>query len=85
MWSVTNTTTWVIFQRSANSNWKEARRNSDCRSRRLSTICGDCSCYQNTGESWLIDSGCANHMTYDVELFKDFNNDSVSKVKICNG
>ncbi|KAE8729670.1 receptor-like protein 12-like [Hibiscus syriacus] len=31
-------------------------------------------------ESWLIDSGCTNHMTHDIELFKELNNAVVSQV-----
>lgn len=33
---------------------------------------------------WLIDSGCSNHMTFDLELFKEFKEKN-SKVKIGNG
>ena len=29
-----------------------------------------CFATNTTMESWLIDSGCTNHMTYDHELFK---------------
>jgi len=36
-------------------------------------------------DSWLIDSGCTNHMTVDHKLFKEFDKTVVSKVKIRNG
>ncbi|KAJ8767733.1 hypothetical protein K2173_020673 [Erythroxylum novogranatense] len=31
-------------------------------------------------ESWLIDSGCTNHMTYDKTLFKELNLTEITKV-----
>ncbi|KAG6509172.1 hypothetical protein ZIOFF_034563 [Zingiber officinale] len=36
-------------------------------------------------ESWLIDSGCTNHMTNDKELFKDLHPTKITKVRIGNG
>lgn len=33
-------------------------------------------------ESWLIGSGCTNHMTYDKELFQKLENTEVKWVKI---
>nr|GMD88070.1 Retrovirus-related Pol polyprotein from transposon RE1 [Ipomoea batatas] len=39
----------------------------------------------SSGDSWLIDSGCTNHMTNDRELFKELDKTTVSKVKIGNG
>nr|XP_048332975.1 uncharacterized protein LOC125423310 [Ziziphus jujuba var. spinosa] len=39
----------------------------------------------NSTESWLIDSGCTNHMTYDRELFRELNKTVISKVRIGNG
>ena len=36
-------------------------------------------------ESWLIDSGCTNHMAYDQELFREIDKSVVSKVRIGNG
>ncbi|XP_059310118.1 uncharacterized protein LOC132061292 [Lycium ferocissimum] len=35
--------------------------------------------------SWLIDSGCTNHMTYDKSLFKELKPTEISKVWIGNG
>ena len=35
--------------------------------------------------SWLIDSGCTNHMTAYLSLFKDLDKSYLSKVKIGNG
>jgi len=35
--------------------------------------------------SWLIDSGCTNHMTYDKKLFKKLKPSKISKVKIGHG
>ncbi|KAL8127241.1 hypothetical protein AgCh_014234 [Apium graveolens] len=45
------------------------------------------SCFsaQNTTKSWLIDSGCTNHMTYNRELFRDLNEAIVSKARVGNG
>jgi hypothetical protein len=34
--------------------------------------------------SWLIDSGCINHMTIDLSLFKDLYRSYSSKVRIGN-
>jgi len=44
-----------------------------------------CFATNTTPESWLIDSGCTNHMTYDRELFKDLDKTTISKVRIGNG
>ncbi|XP_061962505.1 uncharacterized protein LOC133683001 [Populus nigra] len=35
--------------------------------------------------SWLIDSGCTNHMTADLSLFKDLDKSYLSRVRIRNG
>jgi len=44
------------------------------------------SCFVNSSltESWLIDSGCTSHMTYDQELFKKLDRIAISKVRIGN-
>ena len=39
----------------------------------------------SSSDSWLIDSGCTNHMTNDKELFKELDKTAISKVKIGNG
>ena len=44
-----------------------------------------CFASNHSTESWLIDSGCTNHMTYDRELFKELDKSVTSKVKIGNG
>ena len=38
-----------------------------------------------SSDSWLIDSGCTNHMTNDEELFKVLDTSITSKVRIGNG
>jgi hypothetical protein len=45
------------------------------------------SCFvaNNSTESWLIDSGCTSHMTYDKELFKRLDRTAISKVRIGMG
>ena len=45
------------------------------------------SCFVSSysSESWLIDSGCTNHMTNDKKLFKDLRSTDITKVKIGNG
>ena len=45
------------------------------------------SCFATSSslESWLIDSGCTNHMTYDQGLFKELDKTVISKVRIGNG
>ncbi|KAJ8635046.1 hypothetical protein MRB53_009313 [Persea americana] len=40
---------------------------------------------KSSKESWLIDSGCTSHMTYNQELFKELDKTAISKVKIGNG
>ena len=40
---------------------------------------------KNTSKSWLIDSGCTNHITYDQELFRELDKNTISKVRIVNG
>ncbi|KAL4035165.1 hypothetical protein IC575_003845 [Cucumis melo] len=37
-----------------------------------------------SNESWLIDSGCTNHMTHDNELFKELKPTNITKVRIGN-
>ncbi|XP_015167212.1 uncharacterized protein [Solanum tuberosum] len=44
-----------------------------------------CFASKNASKSWLIDSGCINHMTSNQELFKDLDRYFISKVKIGNG
>ncbi|KAH1228406.1 putative transposon Ty5-1 protein [Glycine max] len=44
-----------------------------------------CFLSSESSESWLIGSGCTNHMTYDKTLFKDLKPTNVSKVRIGNG
>jgi len=39
----------------------------------------------SSSDSWLIDSGCTNHMTNDQTLFKELDKTIFSKVKIGNG
>ena len=36
-------------------------------------------------ESWLIDSGCTNHMTYNKDLFTQLGEASSSKVRMGDG
>ncbi|XP_016679117.1 uncharacterized protein [Gossypium hirsutum] len=40
---------------------------------------------KESSESWLIDSGCTNHMTYDKELFEELRNTEVKRMRIGNG
>lgn len=44
-----------------------------------------CFATSSSTESWLIDSGCTSHMTYDQELFKELDKTAISKVRIGNG
>ncbi|CAJ2652705.1 unnamed protein product [Trifolium pratense] len=45
------------------------------------------SCYStgSSKETWLIDSGCTNHMTHNVGIFKELDKSFFSKVTIGNG
>jgi len=40
---------------------------------------------KESSESWLIDSGCTNHMTYDKEFFEESRDTEVKRVRIGNG
>ncbi|XP_052490862.1 uncharacterized protein LOC128043079 [Gossypium raimondii] len=40
---------------------------------------------RESSESWLIDSGCTNHMTYNKKLFEELRNTEVKRVRIGNG
>ena len=40
---------------------------------------------RNSSECWLIDCGCTNHMTSDLELFRNLDRSQISKVRIGNG
>ena len=44
-----------------------------------------CFTSSNSSECWLINSKCTNHMTSDLELFRDLYRSQVSKVRIDNG
>ena len=44
-----------------------------------------CLASRSSSESWLIDSGCTNHMTYDKELFKILESTPITQVRIGNG
>ncbi|KAG5240880.1 gag-pol polyprotein [Salix suchowensis] len=44
-----------------------------------------CFVSETSTESWLIDSGCTNHMTNDKKLFKSLMPTEITKVKIGNG
>jgi len=51
----------------------------------MATLEQMCNTAEVNNSSWLIDSGCTNHMTADLSLFKDLDKSYVSKVKIGNG
>ncbi|RDY12797.1 hypothetical protein CR513_02354, partial [Mucuna pruriens] len=53
--------------------------------RRKTSFVATCFSSNNTCESWLIDSGCINHMTYDKGLFKQLESTEVKLGKIGNG
>ena len=36
---------------------------------------------KESSESWLIDSGCTNHMTYDKEFFEELRDTEVNRVR----
>jgi len=40
---------------------------------------------RSSSKSWLIDSGCTNHMTHHEEIFRDLDRSAISKVRIDNG
>jgi len=44
-----------------------------------------CNTAEVNNSAWLIDSGCTNHMTADLSLFKDLDKSYMSKVRIGNG
>ena len=44
-----------------------------------------CFSSKSSTDSWLIDSGCTNHMTHDKSLFKELKSTEISKVRIGNG
>lgn len=35
--------------------------------------------------TWLVDSGCSNHMTYEEKIFRDLDKSYASKVRVGNG
>ena len=44
-----------------------------------------CFASKSTSKSWLIDSGCTNHMTFDKGLFKEMEKTKIGRVRIGNG
>ncbi|CAL5436624.1 unnamed protein product [Camellia sinensis] len=53
--------------------------------KRSSCFLASCFATNSSIESWLINSGCTNHMTYNRELFKELEKIVISKVRIGNG
>jgi hypothetical protein len=51
----------------------------------MATIQEMCNTAKANDSSWLIDSGCTNHMTADLSLFKDLDKSYLSRVRIGNG
>ena len=41
-----------------------------------------CFANESTSESWLVDSGCTNHMTNNQDLFRELDRTTISKVRI---
>lgn len=41
-----------------------------------------CFAMKNSTESFFVDNGCTNHMTYNLDLFKELNKMIVSKFRI---
>lgn len=73
----------VICKEKAHQQAVEAQNaNQEEEDQLFVATCFSCS---NSSESWLIDSGCTNHMTYDKELFKELKSSEVKRVKIGNG
>ncbi|KAL6325171.1 hypothetical protein AAG906_023016 [Vitis piasezkii] len=46
--------------------------------------CATCFANKSTCESWLVDSGCTNHMTNNQDLFRELDRTAISKVRIGN-
>ncbi|XP_015166688.1 uncharacterized protein [Solanum tuberosum] len=44
-----------------------------------------CFASRSSSKSWLIDSGCTNHMTHHDEIFRYLDRSAISKVRIDNG
>ena len=44
-----------------------------------------CFSSRESSESWLVDSGCTNHMTHDKEIFKELRTTEIKRVRIGNG
>ncbi|KAK9132834.1 hypothetical protein Scep_012362 [Stephania cephalantha] len=44
-----------------------------------------CEIIEDSNKSWLIDSGCTNHMCRDITLFRDMKPVEIQKVRIENG
>lgn len=44
-----------------------------------------CFSSSESSDSWLIDSGCTNHMTYNKDLFSELRIANSSKVRVGNG
>ncbi|XP_068486985.1 uncharacterized protein [Phaseolus vulgaris] len=42
-------------------------------------------CSNISSASWLIDSGCTNHMTHDKEFFKELRTTDIKRLRIGNG
>jgi hypothetical protein len=51
----------------------------------MATIQEMCNTSKANDSSWLIDSGCTNHMTADLSLFRDLDKSYLSRVRIGNG
>ena len=45
----------------------------------------ECNLTEVRTSTWLIDSGCTNHMSADLSIFKNLDRNYVSKVRVANG
>ncbi|XP_016702128.1 uncharacterized protein [Gossypium hirsutum] len=63
---------------------KEMKHKWQIKKKKISFFVVTCFISREIGESWLIDSGCTNHMTNDKDLFKELENTESKNVRIEN-
>ena len=74
-----------VCKRKANQQRQQAQVAENQEESEEQLFAATCFAVNSGKNTWLIDSGCTNHMSYDSEIFRELDYTYISKVKIGNG
>ncbi|XP_017407084.1 uncharacterized protein LOC108320224 [Vigna angularis] len=74
----------AIICKSKNQQQEEEAKAADQEEEEDQLFVATCFLSSESTESWLIDNGCTNHMTFNKALFRDLRPTNVTKVRIGN-